>query len=181
MVSAVRVDRSLFAGDAHLVAPLLLGKLLQHGECVGRIVEVEAYASTDPASHSFRGRTDRNAAMFGPAGHLYCYLSYGIHVCANVVTGPVDDGAAVLIRAVEPVAGLEAMRLRRGGRNDLTDGPGKLCQAFGITLAHTGTDVTDGSGICLLDDGTAPPPHPIVGPRVGITRAVDLPWRFRSS
>ncbi len=148
----------------------------------GRIVETEAYREDDPASHSFRGRTARNGVMFGPPGHVYVYLSYGIHRCVNVVASPDGIGAAVLLRALEPVDGIEVMRRRRGGRADrqLTDGPGKLCQAVGIDLHHDGAAHTDPHGeLFLADDGVAPPAAPLVGPRIGITKAVDLPWRFR--
>jgi DNA-3-methyladenine glycosylase len=149
--------------------------------CSGRIVETEAYTADDPASHSFRGRTARNAVMFGPAGRLYVYRSHGIHACANVVTGAEGDGAAVLIRAVDPIAGVDAMRARRGEGRPLADGPGKLCQALGIRLSDDGIDlVAPGSPIQILDDGTAPPDDPVTGPRVGITRAVDVPWRWRA-
>lgn len=174
-----RVSRTLLAGDAPEVAPLLLNKLLVHGPCVGRIIEVEAYREDDPASHTYRGRTARNAVMFGPPGHLYVYFTYGMHYCSNVVTGPEGTGAAVLLRAVEPVAGIDLMRDRRHGRTQLADGPAKLCQAFGIGPGHDGVDVCRGSGVGLFDDGTAPPSTPVVGPRVGISKAVEIPWRFR--
>lgn len=174
------IDRELLAGDAAVVAPLLLNKLLVHGECVGRIVEVEAYDETDPASHTFRGRTARNAVMFGPPGHLYVYFSYGMHYCSNVVTGPPGVGSAVLLRAVRPVAGIDTMRRRRGGRAQLADGPAKLCQAFAIGPEHDGADLCELAGsVGLADDGTPPPSAPIVGPRIGISKAVDTPWRFR--
>ena len=174
-----RVRRSILAADAADVAPLLLNKLLVHGECIGRIVEVEAYREDDPASHTFRGRTARNAVMFGPAGHLYVYFTYGMHHCANVVTGPEGHGAAVLLRAVQPLAGLEVMRARRSGRPQLADGPAKLCQAFAIGPEHNGIDVCRGRGVGLFDDGTAPPTAPRVGPRIGISKAVELPWRWQ--
>ena len=148
----------------------------------GRIVETEAYTRLDPASHSFNGPTARNGVMFGPPGRLYVYLSYGIHCCANVVTGADGDGQAVLLRAVVPLEGLDVIRSRRRGRpdRDLANGPGKLCEALGITLADDGTAVTDASSpIRILDDGT-PPPEPITGPRVGITRGVETPWRFEA-
>ena len=174
-----RVPRRLLAEDAPDVAPLLLNKLLVHGECVGRIIEVEAYREDDPASHTYRGRTPRNAVMFGPAGHLYVYFTYGMHYCSNVVTGADGSGAAVLLRAVEPVAGLDVMRARRRGRPQLADGPAKLCQAFGIGPEHDGVDVCRGTGVGLFDAGTPPPLTPVIGPRVGISKAVDLPWRFR--
>jgi len=117
--------------------------------------------------------------MFGPPGRLYVYLSYGIHRCANVVTGAEGDGQAVLIRAIEPLAGVEVMLLRRG-RTPLANGPGKLCQALGIGLGDNGAVLCGPGPIRLLDDGTEPPSEPIVGPRVGITKAVDTPWRFRT-
>ena len=173
------VPRPLLAGDAPDVAPLLLNKLLVHGPCVGRITEVEAYREDDPASHTFRGRTPRNAVMFGPPGHLYVYFTYGMHHCANVVTGPAGRGAAVLLRAVEPLAGITVMRERRHGRAQLADGPAKLCEAFAIGPEHNGADVCGGSGVGLFDDGTPPPDDPLVGPRVGISVAVDVPWRWR--
>ncbi len=167
-------------GDAPDVAPLLLNKLLVHGGCVGRIVEVEAYREDDPASHTFRGRSARNAVMFGPAGHLYVYFTYGMHHCANVVTGREGVGAAVLLRAVEPVEGIALMTQRRHGRRQLADGPAKLCEAFAIGPEHNGADVCRGDGPGLFDDGTAPPTDPIVGPRIGISKAVDVPWRWRT-
>lgn len=174
-----RVPRGLLVDDAPAVAPQLLNKLLVHGECVGRISEVEAYRQDDPASHSFRGRTPRTEVMFGPAGHLYVYFTYGMHYCANVVTGQVDEGAAVLLRAVEPIAGLDIMLERRNGRRQLADGPAKLCQAFAIGPAHDGVDVCRGTSVALYDDGTPPPDDPVVGPRIGISRAVEVPWRWR--
>jgi len=117
--------------------------------------------------------------MFGPPGRLYVYLSHGLYRCANVVTGAEGDGQAVLIRAIEPLAGVEEMLLRRG-RTPLADGPGKLCQALGIGLGDNGAVLCGPGPIRLLDDDTEPPSEPIVGPRVGITKAVDTPWRFRS-
>ena len=145
----------------------------------GRIIETEAYMADDPASHSFRGATRRNAVMFGPGGHLYVYLSYGIHRCANVVTGSDGDGQAVLIRAIDPLDGAADM-LRRRGRAPLADGPGKLCQALGIDLDDNGVDLCGSGAIRVLDDGTGPPVDPIIGPRVGISKGVDTPWRFRT-
>ena len=162
-----------------MVAPQLLNKVLVHDRCVGRIIEVEAYREDDPASHTFRGRTQRNAVMFGPPGHLYVYFSYGMHHCANVVTGPEGVGAAVLLRAVEPLDGIELMLERRNGRRQVADGPAKLCQAFAIGPEHDGVDIVSGDGPGLFDDGTHPPDDPIVGPRVGISKAVDVPWRWR--
>ena len=174
-----RVRRSLLTGDAPDVAPLLLNKLLVHGPCVGRIVEVEAYREDDPASHSYRGRTPRTAVMFGPAGHLYVYFTYGMHYCANVVTGVEGHGAAVLLRALTPIDGIDVMIDRRNGRRDLADGPAKLCQAFGIGPTQNGADLCTADDIGLYDDGTPPPAQPLIGPRIGISRAVDVPWRWR--
>ena len=175
-----RLPRAWYASDATDVAPRLLNKLLVVGECRGRIVEVEAYLPDDPASHSFRGPTKRNQAMFGLPGTLYVYLSHGIHRCANVVTGPVGSGQAVLLRAVEPVSGIEGMRARRGDRvseRHLTDGPGKLCQAFGIGLDLDGTDLVHGP-VAVVDDGVPPPAEPLITGRIGVSRAVELPWRW---
>jgi DNA-3-methyladenine glycosylase len=140
------------------------------------ISEVEAYAPDDPASHSFRGETSRNTSMFGPAGTLYVYRSYGIHWCANVVTGDRGDGAAVLIRAGVPVQGIPTMVARRGRGDHLADGPGKLCQALGISGEHDGL-VLDGHGPIRLEPGDRSVAFTAT-PRIGITRAVELPWRF---
>jgi len=176
-----------FERDAPIVGPDLLNKIIvarvSGAEVVaGRITEVEAYTEHDPASHTFRGRTPRNEVMFGAPGRLYVYLSYGVHCCANVVTGPLGEGQAVLLRAVVPMSGIETIRSRRGGRPDpvLVDGPGKLCEGFAIDLSHYGTDLTDSkSPVVILDDGTTPPDTPLVGPRVGIARGVETAWRFR--
>ena len=175
-----RVPRSFFARDALVVAPELINKVLVAGPCAGRIVEVEAYRSDEPAAHSFRGKTPRTAVMFGPAGHLYVYFTYGMHHCANVVSGPSGDGQAVLLRAVLPLDGLDVMAARRHGRRQLADGPGKLCQAFGIGPQHNGADLCRGAGVGLFDDGTPPPSAPVIGPRVGITKAIDVAWRWRT-
>jgi DNA-3-methyladenine glycosylase len=182
-----RVTRAYLARDPLEVAPDLLGKHLvrvdgSRRRRVGRIVEVEAYlGEADPASHAYRGPTPRTQVMFGPAGHLYVYRSYGIHWCANVVCG--DDGvaAAVLIRALEPVAGIEAMRSDRPRARRVTDlasGPGKLCAALAITGADGGADLCARAGAISLEVGD-PPGEPVWrGPRVGISAAVDHPWRF---
>ena len=166
------------------MAPDLLGAVLvveRDGiRVAGRIIETEAYTAHDPASHSFRGRTTRNDVMFGPAGRLYVYRSYGIHWCANVVTGSEGDGQAVLLRAVDPVEGADEM-LRRRGRRPLADGPGKLCQAFGLDGDDDGADLCGQGPIRILDDGMAPSLRPTVGPRIGINKAVETPWRFRIS
>lgn len=161
------------------VAPRLLGARLEtrRGGAVTAvtIVEVEAYRFDDPASHSFRGETARNRTMFGPPGRLYVYRSYGIHWCANIVTGPPGEGSAVLLRAGVPVAGEEVMAARRGRRDHLADGPGKLCAALGISGDDDGADLL-GDGDIRLVDGTSLDHER--SPRVGISRAVDVPWRF---
>ncbi len=176
-----RLPRSFYARSSLVVAPELLHKVLVVGPCRGRIVEVEAYAGADdPASHAYRGRTPRNATMFGPPGHLYVYFTYGMHHCANVVTAVEGVAEAVLLRGVVPLAGLDDMRARRPTtRRDsqLTDGPGKLCAAFGLDRAHDGVDLIGGA-VRIEDDGTAPPDKPVTAPRVGISRAVDRPWRW---
>jgi DNA-3-methyladenine glycosylase len=174
------VPRRFFAADAPVVAPALLNKLLVVGDCVGRIVEVEAYTADDPASHSFRGRTARNAVMFGPPGHLYVYFTYGMHHCANVVTGAVGDGQAVLVRAVAPLAGLGVMRARRGAVRDveLANGPAKLCRAFGLDRGWDGTALGRGGSAYIAVDGLAPPPEPLVTTRIGIRVGIERPWRW---
>lgn len=180
---AVPWTSSRLAGDAPDVAPRLLNAVILVGGCAGRIVEVEAYGGADdPASHAHRGRRRANASMFAPAGTLYVYRSYGIHCCANVVTGPREEAAAVLVRAVEPVAGLDSMRVRRPGVRrvrDLVNGPGKLCAALDIGLDHDGIDLLDStSAVRLVHDGTPPPPDPVVSTRVGISRGTDRLHRW---
>ena len=179
------VPRSALAGPAGKVAPSLLNKLLvvvEGGALIsGRIVEVEAYDQSDPASHSFRGPTPRCEVMFGPAGRLYVYRSYGIHWCANVVCDEVGHGAAVLIRALEPLLSIDVQRRRRGREReqDLCSGPGKLCQALGIVGDDNEVDLCAAhSRIRVLDDGLSPPAEPARGPRIGISKAVEKPWRF---
>jgi DNA-3-methyladenine glycosylase len=159
------------------VAPALIGATLLVDGVGGRIVEVEAYDQEDPASHGYRGRTERNAAMFGPPGHVYVYRSYGIHWCLNLVCEEDGVASAVLVRALEPRHGLDAMRARR--RLDdprlLCSGPGRLCQALGITREHDGLPL-DRPPFELL---AAPHPADVaIGPRIGITRAAELPWRY---
>jgi DNA-3-methyladenine glycosylase len=170
------------------VAPLLLNKILAvaDGGSVRwvRLVEVEAYGEEDPASHSYRGPSRRNNVMFGPPGRLYVYFSYGMHWCANVVTGQPGVGSAVLLRAGEPLGGIDAMTAARNGvrLRDLCRGPARLAQALGITgadnAAELGVASATGRTAWLLDDGVAPPVTPAQGPRVGISRAVDVPWRW---
>jgi DNA-3-methyladenine glycosylase len=172
--------RSFYRREAGALAPMLLNKLLVHddpevGRLAVRIVEVEAYAGrTDPASHAYRGRTPRNATMFGPPGHLYVYFTYGMHFCMNVVAeAERDDGAdasAVLLRAGAPVVGIDTMRARRPKarrERDLTSGPGRLAQAMGVARAHDGVDLTRGP-LRLLDDGVEPPRRPGRSTRVGL-------------
>lgn len=177
--SVATVERAILAGDAPDLAPWLLNKGLIVGSCWTRIVEVEAYTADDPASHSTRGMTRRNATMFGPPGHLYVYLIYGMYHCANVVTGAVGDGQAVLVRAVDPLVGHDEMRRRRRSGRGLADGPGKLCQALDLDRRHDGADLCDPNGpIRLVDLGIDPPRQPSSGPRIGISAGIDRPWRW---
>jgi DNA-3-methyladenine glycosylase len=161
----------------HEVARELLGCTLLVDGVGGVVVETEAYAPDDPASHAFRGRTARNAAMFGPAGHIYVYRSYGIHWCANVVCDGEGVGAAVLLRALEPTAGLDLMAARRGLDDPrlFCAGPGRLTQALGLTVEHDGAAL-DRPPFLLLP--RVEQPDVVVGPRVGISSATDLPWRY---
>jgi DNA-3-methyladenine glycosylase len=176
------LPRDFYRRDPRAVAPELLGKVVVAGARRARIVEVEAYCGLeDPAAHSYRGRTARNATMFGPPGHLYVYFSYGMHWCCNPVCGDDGEGVAVLLRALEPLEGLDEMRAARGGvrDRDLCRGPARLCQALGITRDLDGADLVTGDrGVLIADDGTRPPTAPAVGPRIGITRAADVLWRF---
>ena len=178
-----RLPRSFYRRDPRVVAPELLGKVLVRDGLAARIVEVEAYCGAeDPGSHAFRGPTRRNATMFGPAGHLYVYFTYGMHWCANAVCGDDGVGVAVLLRAAEPLEGLEAMWARRPKakrERDLLAGPARLCQAFELTGAEDGCDLVRAShGVALVDDGTPPPSSPIVGPRIGLSVGAELPWRW---
>ena len=195
--SASLIPRSFYEHPAELVAPRLLGKLLVHrtGSAIlaGRIVEVEAYLGPhndppDPAAHTYRGPTPRNAVMFGPPGHAYVYFIYGRYFCLNVSCEPEGRGAGVLFRAVEPVAGLEEMARNRGldsaiNHRLLTSGPSRLCQAFGITrAAHNGLDFTSPASPLQIHDDGFPFPEPRsgihIGPRIGIRHAIDWPLRF---
>src|SRR5215813_7820485 len=168
---------NFFARSVHTVAPDLIGATLLFGNAGGVIVEVEAYHHTDPAAHSFRGRTERNAVMFGPPGFAYVYRSYGIHWCLNFVCEPEGSASAVLIRALKPLAGLGTMRRRRRTMDErlLCSGPGRLCQALGITAAHNGLAL-DAPPFRLA--ARAEKPEIAVGVRIGITKAADTPWRY---
>ena len=169
--------RDFFARSVHEVAPDLIGVTLGFGGVGGRIVELEAYDQEDPASHGYRGRTARNASMFGPPGHAYVYRSYGIHWCLNLVCGVEGTPEAVLIRALEPTTGIETQRARRGidDLRALCSGPGKLCQALGITGEHDGLPL-DRPPFRL--DERMSVPEISTGPRIGITQATELSWRY---
>jgi DNA-3-methyladenine glycosylase len=166
-----------FERSVHQVAPDLIGVTLLVDGVGGVIVEVEAYDHEDPAAHGFRGRTERNASMFGPPGHAYVYRSYGIHWCLNFVCEPEGVASAVLIRALEPLEGIEVMRARRGVDDPrlLCSGPGRLCQALGITRAHDGLALDEPPFELRARSAT---PEIAVGPRVGITKAAQRPWRY---
>jgi DNA-3-methyladenine glycosylase len=186
-LTALPLQREFFAGDARDVARALIGKLLIGSDGrVARLVEVEAYLGLDdPASHAFRGPTPRAEIMFGPAGFLYVYFSYGVHWCANVVCGPDGTASAVLLRAARPLEGVAAMRAARwhGQRNlrerDLCRGPGRLCEAFSVTGAQNGLDLTTPGGLLwLADDGAGSDGAVVATLRVGLTRGATSPWRF---
>jgi DNA-3-methyladenine glycosylase len=168
---------SFFARSVHKVAPDLIGATLLIDGVGGTIVEVEAYHHTDPASHSYSGPTERNGVMFGPPGFAYVYRSYGIHWCLNFVCEREGSASAVLIRALEPTEGLTKMRRRRGVPDDrnLCSGPGKLAQALAVTRAHNGQPLT--MPPFALFARTAKP-EIAIGPRIGITKAVEQPWRY---
>ncbi|MFZ3338863.1 MAG: DNA-3-methyladenine glycosylase [Xanthobacteraceae bacterium] len=172
-----RLTKDFFNRSVHEVAPELIGGTLLVSGVGGRLVEVEAYHHTEPAAHSFRGPTERNAVMFGPPGYAYVYRSYGLHWCLNFVCEPKGSAAAVLIRAIEPTAGLAAMLRRRGVADErlLSSGPGRLCEALGITRAHNGLAL-DRPPFELFARQTDV--EIVAGPRFGLTKAVELPWRY---
>jgi DNA-3-methyladenine glycosylase len=180
-----RLPRTFYARPSLDVARDLLGRVLIRSEpggsrLAGRIVETEAYREDDPASHSFRGRTGRTDVMFGPPGRLYVYFTYGMHFCANVVTGHDGEGSAVLLRAVEPLEGLPQMARRRRTEDPrlLCAGPARLCEAFGLSREQNGTDLIAGTELHLEEGFRVPDDEVAVTPRVGIRVAVDRPWRF---
>ena len=171
------IVQSFFARSVHKVAPELIGATLLVDGVGGVIVEVEAYHHTDPASHSYGGPTERNAVMFGPPGFAYVYRSYGIHWCLNFVCEKEGSASAVLIRALEPTEGLAKMRRRRGASDDrnLCSGPGKLAEALAVTHAHNGLPLTTPPFALFAHTGK---PEVVTGPRIGITKAVEYPWRY---
>jgi DNA-3-methyladenine glycosylase len=173
----MRLTRDFFARSVHEVAPELIGATLLVAGVGGTIVEVEAYDHEDPAAHGYGGRTERNASMFGPPGHAYVYRSYGIHWCLNLVAEDEGVASAVLLRALEPTQGLDEMRTRRGLDDErlLASGPGRLCQALGVTREHDGAAL-DEPPFVLLERSRDP--EIAVGTRIGITRAAERPWRY---
>lgn len=174
------MNRGFFERSVHEVARELIGCELRVGETAGLIVETEAYEESDPACHAYIGRTARNEVLFGPAGHAYVYLSYGIHSLLNFVTEPDGCASAVLIRALEPTDGIELMRERRG-RNEieqLCSGPGKLSEALGVGLALNGADLFRPPFELSYPDAGEREPEITASPRIGITKAAELPWRY---
>jgi DNA-3-methyladenine glycosylase len=173
---AAALDRRFFERSVHEVAPDLIGCTLAVGPTAGVIVETEAYDVTDPACHAFGGPTPRNEVLFGPPGVAYVYLSYGIHSLLNAVAEPKGSAAAVLIRALEPTDGVELMRERRGRDDELCSGPGKLTEALGVGLDLNGASIT--SSPFQIREPSSERPRVVSGPRIGITRGVELPWRY---
>ena len=177
-----RPERSFFERPVTAVAPDLLGMVLACGDRAGRIVEVEAYGGAeDPASHGHRGRTPRNEVMFGPPGHLYVYFSYGMHWCANVVCEPDGRCGAVLVRALAPLRGLDAMwadRPKARRPRDLCSGPAKLTAALGIAGRHNGADLLDPASPVILHHTGTEPPGCATSTRIGISAAIERPWRW---
>lgn len=175
-----RLGREFFARDVHDVARELIGATLLVDGVGGTIVEVEAYHREDPAAHGFRGRTARNATMFGPAGHVYVYRSYGIHWCMNFVCAEEGEADAVLLRALEPQRGVDVMRVRRGVHDDrlLCAGPGRVCQALGVSGENDGMRV-DRKPFALY--ARVEELEVVTGPRIGITKAAERPWRYAAA
>jgi len=173
--------RSFYARSVHDVARDLIGCTVRHGATAGRIVEVESYHQEEPACHAFIGPRPRTEVLFGPPGFAYVYRSYGIHALLNAVAEEAGLGAAVLIRALEPLEGVELMRARRSpveGFEALCNGPGKLTQALGVELGLNGADLVAGPIAIQPREASARAPEVVTGERIGITKAVDLPWRF---
>jgi DNA-3-methyladenine glycosylase len=178
MAKAQLLRPAFFARSVHKVAPELIGATLLVAGIGGTIVEVEAYHHTDPAAHSFGGQTARNAVMFGPPGHAYVYRSYGIHWCLNFICEPEGSASGILIRALEPKEGLAAMRRRRGQKDErlLCSGPGRLGEALGITRdKHNGARLDRAPFQVFARERK---PEIVAGPRIGISKAVELPWRY---
>ncbi|MEA2284830.1 MAG: DNA-3-methyladenine glycosylase [Solirubrobacteraceae bacterium] len=173
-------DVAFYARPVVEVARELIGCTITHGEASGVIVETEAYHHSEPACHAYAGLTPRTQTLFGPPGMAYVYRSYGIHALLNAVCEPEGEGTAVLIRALEPLEGIDVMRARRGMERveDLCSGPGKLTQALGIELTENGTSLIDGPIRLGPPPAGRPAPEVVEGTRIGITRAVELPWRF---
>jgi DNA-3-methyladenine glycosylase len=176
----VRLGRDFYARSVHDVARDLIGCVVRHGDTAGRVVETESYHMDEPACHAHAGVTGRTHVLFGPPGCAYVYFSYGIHSLLNAVAEEPGTGAAVLIRALEPIEGVARMRERRRVRRDeeLCNGPGKLTQALGIGLSLNGTSLVEGPIEILAREPAARAPQVVVGERIGITKAADLPWRF---
>ncbi len=185
-----KLPRKFYTRNVHIVAKELLGKLLVRKigrkHLTGKIVEVEAYeGSVDEAAHTYSGKTKRNKVMFNEGGFLYVYFTYGMHFCSNVVAGKLNEGNAVLLRAVEPVNGIDQMTINRFKKknisavefNNLTNGPAKICSAFGIARSENGTDLT-GKEIFILDSPKLSENKIAASTRIGIKKSVDLPWRY---
>ena len=176
----MRLPQSFYDRSVHEVARELIGCVVRHGETAGRIVETESYHMEEPACHAFAGVTERTRTLYGEPGHAYVYFSYGIHSLLNAVAEPEGVGAAVLIRALEPADGIEVMRARRGVERaeELCSGPGKLTQALDIGLSLNESSLMDGPIELRTREPGAREPRVVAGERVGITKAVGLPWRF---
>jgi DNA-3-methyladenine glycosylase len=177
MPKAKKLHADFFERSVHAVAPELIGTTLLVDGVGGIIIEVEAYHHTDPAAHSYTGKTERNAVMFGPPGYVYVYRSYGIHWCVNLVCEEEGSASAILIRALQPTHGLPVMCRRRGVKAEklLCAGPGRLCEALGISGRHNGMRI-DRPPFQLFERPSKP--EIVVGPRIGITKAAELPWRY---
>ena len=176
----MRLGTDFYARSVHDVARDLVGCVVRHGDTAGRIVETESYHMDEPACHAYAGVTERTRTLFGPPGYAYVYFSYGVHSLLNAVAEEEGVGAAVLIRALEPVDGVETMRERRrvARDEDLCNGPGKLTQALGIGLSLNGASLIDGPIEVLTREPGSREPRVVMGERIGITKAADLPWRF---